>query len=367
MRGIFVIIAACALFVAPAAFAQQVYFGTLHSHTRISDGSGTPAEAYKFARDKGKLDFIALTEHNHLEAESGAKDRKDGILIANTPALYDGPSGGSLKNAAAAATKDGKFVALYGQEYSTISHGNHVNVFDAPSLIDAPVRKFDELLAWTAAHPDSFGRPSLLQFNHPGSEDEEEEYGRDDFGGSELAWIAAMRPHVGLIEMLNGPAMNKDPGARSSEAHQGDYFKYLNLGFHLAPSAGQDNHYKTWGASTDARAAVIANGLTKRDILDAMRARHVYATEDKNLEIVFRSGNSLQGDIVPAPAIDSELPLSVFIRDRDEPNASYRVEVYVDAPGGDPATRPAEVFRLEGNTATPARLDGIRLTEAGQF
>jgi hypothetical protein len=41
------------------------YFGNLHSHTSFSDGSGTPDEAYKYARDVGDLDFLAVTEHNH--------------------------------------------------------------------------------------------------------------------------------------------------------------------------------------------------------------------------------------------------------------------------------------------------------------
>ena len=35
-----------------------------------------------------------------------------------------------------AITQDGQFVALYGQEFSSISSGNHVNVFDVPHVID---------------------------------------------------------------------------------------------------------------------------------------------------------------------------------------------------------------------------------------
>lgn len=65
----------------------QVYFGNLHAHTSYSDGSGTPAMAYDHARIAG-LDFMAITEHNHAQAESGAGNRRDGLLIATTPALY---------------------------------------------------------------------------------------------------------------------------------------------------------------------------------------------------------------------------------------------------------------------------------------
>jgi hypothetical protein len=46
----------------------SVFFGNLHSHTALSDGSGTPAEAYERARDTAGLDFLAITEHNHAQA-----------------------------------------------------------------------------------------------------------------------------------------------------------------------------------------------------------------------------------------------------------------------------------------------------------
>jgi predicted metal-dependent phosphoesterase TrpH len=85
-----------------------VYFGNLHSHTSYSDGSGTPSEAYKYARDTAKLDFLAITEHNHISAESGAKaDRKDGILIAKTHSLYEGHNQTPLFRARRSSTRTG--------------------------------------------------------------------------------------------------------------------------------------------------------------------------------------------------------------------------------------------------------------------
>ena len=56
---------------------ERVYFGNLHSHTRYSDGTGTPRQAFIYARDVAKVDFLALTEHNHLKAMG-----PDGIGIA---------------------------------------------------------------------------------------------------------------------------------------------------------------------------------------------------------------------------------------------------------------------------------------------
>ena len=66
----------------------------------------------------------------------GQKDRADGILIATQPDLYTGPRTDALMPSAARHTQNGTFVAIYGQEYSTISSGNHVNVFDVPNADD---------------------------------------------------------------------------------------------------------------------------------------------------------------------------------------------------------------------------------------
>src|SRR5437773_6976888 len=102
--------------------ADLVFFGNLHSHTSYSDGSGTPTQAYTQARDTAKLDFLAITEHNHRLCESGASpDRADGVMIATSPELYTGPNNNALIPTAGRFNNDGQFVALYGQEFSSIS------------------------------------------------------------------------------------------------------------------------------------------------------------------------------------------------------------------------------------------------------
>src|SRR5439155_22506772 len=111
--------------------ADLVFFGNLHSHTSYSDGSGTPAQAYTQARDVARLDFLAITEHNHRLCEAGASsDRKDGIMIATSPELYTGPGSAAVIPTAGRFNADGQFIALYGQEFSSISKGNHANVFE---------------------------------------------------------------------------------------------------------------------------------------------------------------------------------------------------------------------------------------------
>lgn len=71
--------------------SEKVYFGILHSHTSYSDGSGTPSDAFNYARNTGKLDFMAITEHNHRKAEQG-----NGGPDANRLFENDATSGRSL-------------------------------------------------------------------------------------------------------------------------------------------------------------------------------------------------------------------------------------------------------------------------------
>lgn len=352
--------------LASAATAQTsaVRFGNLHGHTSYSDGSGTPDEAFAMACGAG-LDFFAITEHNHAKGD-GSGDRKDGILIATQPALYrSGPN--SLVKMADAANQPGACVTLYGQEFSTISSGNHVNIFDIDQVIDVPNGRFDILLEWLKHHPDQGQAQPLMQFNHPESGRRSlKDYGRDDFSGGEEDWVQTMTPHVSLIEIMNAPAL-RDGQHQRTTIREGQFFRYLNLGFHLAPSAGQDNHYRNWGTSTDARVAVIAPDFSRRGIIEALRARHAYATEDKNLRVVFRSGGALQGDIVDPPALGAELPLSVEIVDDDEPDAVYRIDVFKDVAGGKPASSPVETFELAGDQPVPVALEGIRLETLGEY
>ncbi len=96
---------------------------------------------------------------------------------------------------------------------------------------------------------------------------------------------------------------------------------------------------------------MVAGGLTKQAILDALRARHAYATTDRNLRIICRVEDGLCGDIFAAPAVDTELSIAFDIHDDDEPDATYQIEVYADVIGGPSLDfeDPIEERLFEGN------------------
>lgn len=366
MKHSIAMLCAAAAMVPGAGYGQtqNVRFGNLHGHTGYSDGLGKPADAYKMACDSG-LDFFAVTEHNHA-AGDGKGERRDGVVIATSPQLYKGTAA-ALVESANRLDDPGNCITLYGQEYSTISSGNHVNIFDIGKVIDTPNGEFGALLGWLNTNRDSQGQVAVMQFNHPSSgQRARKDYGRDDFGGEEKMWVQSMAPHVSLIEILNAPAL-KDGRDQRTHARESLYFRYLNLGFHLAPSVGQDNHYRNWGVATDARVAVIAPDFSRKGILDGLRARHAYATEDKNLRIIFKSGAAMQGDVTSPPSLGAELDLNVQIVDDDEPDASYRIDVFKDIAGDKSASSPVESFEVTGNQTMPLDLEGIRLEAFGEY
>ena len=341
----------------------RIFFGSLHSHTKYSDGSGTPADAFARARDQGKMDFLAVTEHNHDAAEAGISNgdpRKDGILIATQPSLYNGTDPNSLLSAARTFTTDGSFIAIAGQEFSTISSGNHTNVFEVADVIDVAKGDYKSLYdTWLPQHPDSLGEAPLAQFNHPDVHEDlttnkptqrENDYGYDDFNKSFNELRKHSEKNVSLIEIVSGPALSDGTNLpiTSNNRHEKDYWFYLNEGFRLAPTANQDNHFFTWGTITRARTAVLADHLTKADILHALKARHVYATEDQNLQVRFTINNQQMGDVIRTPQ-PLDLSINVEIVDPDEPNATYTLELYRDEVGGDVIQDPIDQKELEGD------------------
>jgi hypothetical protein len=329
----------------PAAQPQlSVFFGNLHSHTALSDGRGTPEEAYEHARDTAGLDFLALTEHNHKQAGD----------IAENTALYTGPGSLALIPTATRFIDNGAFIALYGQEFSTISSGNHMNVIDAPQVIDVGNGDFKTLFeTWLPAHLDTQGQPPLLLLNHPAtsSSPASREYGIDDYDGDRAAWLAALDPRAELINLINGPSHETTPKPPSAPSER-EFLRYLNFGLHVAPTADQDNHKKNWGSATQARTGVVAPTLTKAALLTALRQRRAYATEDRNLRLVYQVNGQLLGSrIVGAagPAVGSALTMTLQVTDDDEPTTGYKVEVLADQIGGTPVAAPVRTQTVTGN------------------
>lgn len=293
----------------------QNYFGQLHSHTQYSDGSGTLAQALDYIKAtayRNNVAFTAFTDHsNYFDGAAGPKNAdgaaggaipEAGLYDATllTPAQLENWLG--YKDAAAQFNEAnaGEMVAIAGFEMTWSGGPGHINTFNTPGVVsrnnsalnnktnDAGMRAYYTLLS------NDKGEDSISQFNHPGT----------TFGTfSEFAYYdPTIDSRITLVEVGNGEGAIGSGGYFPSYS---EYIKALDKGWHLAPTNNQDNHKGHWGDSNDARTVVYASDLSEQGIYQAMRDMSLYATEDKNLDIVYTVNGEILGSIietVPASA-----------------------------------------------------------------
>lgn len=246
----------------------KVYYGYLHAHTSYSDGSGTPEEAYPFARDTAKLDFFAITDH--------------GELIDMWPWNNEWDK---IKQTAQKYNQDGVFVALHGFEWSSPILG-HINVIGSDDFTDCIGQSTVKgICEWIARRPNTFSR-----FNHPGSYDsigcEFDHFKLYPFVVEQMAGI----------EMHNGGKSVQYYFSQKGYAGKFNYMDEANqIGWKLGAVGGQDNHSPDWGMKNNFLVGVWATLLTREGIAQAHRQRRTFATEDRNLWLSFQMDGAQMG------------------------------------------------------------------------
>ncbi len=114
----------------------RLFWGDIHIHSALCDGTVNPRHAYERARDEEGLDFASLTTHDSLgKFEPTGRTREEIELHRQLVEEF---------------TKEGEFVALLGYEWSHPAWG-HRNIYYAPDEKD-PV--FPEYLASTSDTPE---------------------------------------------------------------------------------------------------------------------------------------------------------------------------------------------------------------------
>ena len=307
----------CALAQSP----YNIYFGDFHSQTWYSDGNKEQdtntykkpvAKAITYARDNANdMDFLGVSDHNHHESSD---------LHMNLGYWRAGNAEADSMN------QDGVFVGMYGQEWGTIGGGGHVLVYGT-----------NKLFGWEAGNYDVYVQKSnysmlfdsvkkyggFCYFAHPQSTD----YSGIFSNALNAAWDSVV---VGTA-MKNGPALDAsytetDP---SSTDYTSRYHDLLRQGYHVAPCANQDNHYTNFGHLNQQRTAVLATSLTRANVVEALRHRRAYATEDHNLQLRFEVGAHQMGEKF---TMSGSVPLRVKVVEPDG-DAMSTIELRYGVPG----------------------------------
>ena len=296
---------------ATASLPYTVYFANLHSQTNHSDGGGAlstctgsqgaqagafgPTDAFAYARGRG-LDILMTSEHNHyFDGSSGTNTSAN---PATAIALYQsGLSAAANYNAA-----NPNFLGVYGLEWGVISNGGHLNILNTPELLAWEYNSSGQLLGDTLTAKNDYASLYTLmrqrgwvgQFNHP------EVTGQFLVNGVPLGYTPDGDEAMVLCEVLNTSAFstNTTESETGRSTYEGACKKALEAGFHIAFSTNQDNHCANWGASyTNRTGVLIPSGtpLTQTSFIDALKARRVFATMDKNSQLVLTANGQVMG------------------------------------------------------------------------
>jgi Secretion system C-terminal sorting domain len=297
LKSLLLFAAICTTFLCRAQ-SYKYYYGTLHTHSAYSDGNKdslvshrtTPFQDFEYAKFSHKMDFIGISEHNHLTAGLHLPDYHKGIQQAN------------------AANENGNFVCMYGMEWGVIANGGHLVIYGIDSLIGWEVNNYDIFNAKTdytslfqkiAARPNSFS-----YFAHPQSGDYNQLLTSAYNPVSDQAIVGT--------PFRSGPAFSAD--TTYSNPSSGDYlnqwFAFLAKGYHLGICIDHDTHNTVFGRSQKGRTAIMADTLTQESVMDAYRSMRFYATDDWNAKVRFTVNSKIMGSVFSSPG-DPGISISV--------------------------------------------------------
>jgi hypothetical protein len=248
-----------------AVGTYNIYYGHLHNHCNLSDGSGTPAQAYSAAKAAG-LDFFGLADHSYSLTATEYQTMKD---AANTYA-------------------DSTFTTFWGFEWSGGAYG-HVAVINASEYCSTDTQPtFDALLSWLSSNN------CVAFLNHPGRHTEAtSEFDHfTDWPSDAIVGMELWNREEPFDTFYYNGGYTSDSRDRS-----GYYDEALFNGWHIGAAGSRDTHDSTWG-SGEYRLAILAGANARADLYSALGARRFYSTLDRNLELSFRVNGEEMGSSI---------------------------------------------------------------------
>jgi hypothetical protein len=318
------------------SFGYNFYYGSTHSHSNWSDGghpttgcssgnaygSGTydPAAVYDFARSSAGLDYWVINEHNHLINDAMSTNNPP---VTETKVRQRYAAGLAAANA---ATVNNVFVGVYGMEWGVTTNADqgHVTLLETPKLFGWETcttcngpnvectpgsscyfdvftpKRFGYLTLYkrSVENPSVAGALGILC--HPSTG----EFDNYAFNADADAALQGIAVRSGLAFSTTATCANTNV---ASTDYSPRWREALNRGFHLGPVADHDSHCNNYGVGIPNRTVYLlpnsgATVLTKTALLQAHKARHFFASEDSNAQLVFTTsdGARIMGDIFNA-------------------------------------------------------------------
>jgi hypothetical protein len=270
----------------------NLYFGDIHGHSRLSDGTGTPEDFFKFAREVSRLDIAALTDH----ADHGTIPMK-------------GVAWERIKKAGNDAYEVGRFVTYPGFEWTNWKYGHRIVYYrdgDGPIFRSIDPESDTPQKIWKILEP----LEAMTIAHHVGGGPISTDWSIEPSPSKE--WLVEICSIHGSSEYYGGEAAIYNPreGAFVRDA--------LALGYKLGIIAAGDTHdghpgKRSIGATVGGLFGVYSPELTREAIWEALKKRQVYGTSGPKIILNFRVADSPMGSEVNWDKSAGGLPIAVRV------------------------------------------------------
>ena len=267
----------------------RILWADLHGHSGLSDGTGTPKDYFRYARDVAALDVVALTDHDHWGMQP----------LAVHPELWE-----EIRRETELFHRPGEFVTLLGYEWTSWIHGHrHVLYFSDQGRVLSSIDPSYEspLQLWEALR----GTDTLTFAHHSAG------------GPVATNWQIPPDPElepVTEIVSVHGSSESMDSPASIYSPVSGNFVRdVLDRGFQLGFVGSGDGHDGHPGlahlnAASGGVAAILSQELTRSAVLEALRSRRVYATNGPRIVLQVSLAGHPMGSVIDALAINNARP-----------------------------------------------------------
>ncbi len=272
---------------------EKIYFGDTHAHSvitpniRDNNNGGTVEDAYKFAKDAKKIDFLALVEQTFLFDDNENQNV--------TKKLWDKMGEFSNKH-----NIPNKFVTFPGFEFHSPRGDTVVILGEDISNFIYPLGAEDIYDIW-----EKFRNKKYLSIPHfhryCGGRLFKDEQDQMNTGFDLKKWEASDEAET-LCEFYSGQwgrfEYPKNPMLLKAMSNIDDntVTSFLNRGKMWGVTASSDDHDLTPGHA--GLTAVYSDSLTRDDIFKGLKCRHTYATTSTRVYLKYNLNDKMMGDIL---------------------------------------------------------------------
>ena len=274
---------------------ERTFWGDLHTHTRYSDGRGTPEEMFDFGYRYASLDFCAISDHAFITTDRMWEDIKAATKSAHRPGEYvtflgyewSGPQDvGGDHNVYTTEDDMPLFRSFLGYSYGNLRHYH------------GPERQAGHVEDLFRALSENFRNENLLTIPHYGGRPGNPQWHNDRLQrGIEIFsdhrrsedWVATFleRGHrVGIVASTDNHSGNAGYGVRRIDVTRGQD------GAVFSPFSPAERG--------TALLAVQAPALTRDSIFQGIYHRRTYATSGERIVLRFEVAGEPMGSEVRA-------------------------------------------------------------------